>query len=43
VLAVNRRKDVLVAGLRSGRVAFLASFARRVSDRRAARFVAKAR
>jgi hypothetical protein len=43
VLAVNRRRDVLVAGLASGRVAFLASFTRRISDRRAARFVAKAR
>ena len=43
VLAVTRRKDVLVAGLASGRVAFLASYARRISDRRAARFAAKAR
>ena len=43
VLAVTRRKDVLVAGLASGHVAFLASFSRAISDRRAARFVAKAR
>jgi hypothetical protein len=43
VLAVRRRKDVLVAGLASGRVAFLASAARRISARRTARFVAKAR
>lgn len=43
VLAVTRRKDVLIAGLSSGRVAFLASASRRISDRRAARFVAKAR
>jgi CHASE1-domain containing sensor protein len=43
VLAVTRRKDVLVAGLSSGRVAFLASATRRISDRRAARFVAKSR
>jgi hypothetical protein len=43
VLAVTRRKDVLVAGLASGRVAFLASASRRISARRTARFVAKAR
>ncbi|HEX8645311.1 MAG TPA: hypothetical protein VF715_00315 [Thermoleophilaceae bacterium] len=43
VLAVTRRKDVLIAGLASGRVAFLASASRRIGDRRAARFVAKAR
>jgi hypothetical protein len=43
VLAVSRRKDVLIAGLASGRVAFLASASRAISDRRAARFVAKMR
>ena len=43
VLAMTRRGDVLVAGLASGRVTFLASASRRISDRRTARFVAKAR
>jgi hypothetical protein len=43
VLAVRRRKDVLVAGLAHGHVAFLASAARRISAKRTARFVAKAR
>ena len=43
VLAVTRRKDVLIAGLARGRVVFLASAARSMSDRRTARFVAKAR
>lgn len=43
VLAVRRRRDVLVAGLRGGRVAFLASASRKISPKRTARFVAKAR
>jgi hypothetical protein len=43
VLAVTRRGDVLIAGLARGRVAFLASASRSMSDRRSARFVAKAR
>jgi hypothetical protein len=43
VLAVGRRRDVLIAGLASGRVAFLASASRAISSKRAARFVAKAR
>jgi hypothetical protein len=43
VLAVRRKRDVLVAGLAHGHVAFLASVARRISGRRTARFVAKAR
>jgi hypothetical protein len=41
VLAVNRRKDVLIVGLRKGRVAYLASASRKLSDKRAARFLAR--
>lgn len=43
VLAMTRSGDLLVAGLSKGRVAFLASAARRLGDRRAARFAAQAR
>jgi hypothetical protein len=42
VLAMKRRKDVLIAGLARGRVAYLASAARRISARRTARFLSKA-
>jgi hypothetical protein len=42
VLAMKRRKDVLIAGLASGRVSYLASASRKISAKRAARFLAKA-
>jgi hypothetical protein len=42
VLAMKRRKDVLIAGLASGRVSFVASASRRISAKRTARFLAKA-
>ena len=42
VLAMKRRKDVLIAGLASGRVSYVASASRRISARRTARFLAKA-
>ncbi len=42
VLAMTRRKDVLIAGLASGRVSYLASASRRISAARTARFLAKA-
>jgi hypothetical protein len=41
VLAMKRRKDVLIVGLRKGRVAYLASASRKLSAKRAARFLAK--
>ncbi|HEX8052148.1 MAG TPA: hypothetical protein VF517_04085 [Thermoleophilaceae bacterium] len=42
VLAMKRRKDVLIAGLARGRVAYLASASRSLSAKRTARFLAKA-
>jgi hypothetical protein len=42
VLAVTRRKDVLVVGFGKGRVAYLASASRAISAKRIARFLAKA-
>jgi hypothetical protein len=42
VLAMRRKRDVLIAGLASGRVRYLASAARSISGKRAARFLAKA-
>jgi hypothetical protein len=42
VLAMTRRKDVLIAGLRSSRVSYLASASRSLSAKRTARFLAKA-
>ena len=41
VLAMKRRKDVLIAGLASGRVSYVASASRKISARRTARFLAK--
>lgn len=42
VLAERRRRDVLVAGLSGGRVAYVASAARGLSTKRLARFLARA-
>ncbi|MDQ3934103.1 MAG: hypothetical protein M3340_05670 [Actinomycetota bacterium] len=41
VLAESRRKDVLIAGLASGRVSYVASASRAIGDKRAARFLAR--
>jgi hypothetical protein len=41
-IALRRKRDVLVAGLSKGRVAFLASASRKISAKRTARFLAKA-
>jgi hypothetical protein len=43
VLAVRRKRDVLVAGLARSRVVFLASASRKLSSKRTVRFVNKAR
>ena len=41
VLAMTRRRDVLIAGLARGRVSYVASASGRISARRAARFLAR--
>lgn len=42
VLALRRKRDVLIVGLAKGRVTYLASASRKISSKRAVRFLARA-